>query len=80
MLLIVEIINHIETSSYMESLSKSSLKPKSNLSIGIVGASIAGLSAANMLHNQGAKVTVYEKYHTTMEKKGGGMGSDLHLL
>ena len=64
----------------MESFPKSSQRPQSSLSIGIVGASIAGLSAANILHNQGAEVTVYEKYHTTMENKGGGMGSDIYLL
>ena len=50
------------------------------LRVGIVGASLGGLSAANTLRNIGASVTVYEKFESTFSSRGGGLGSDLALL
>ena len=51
-------------------------KPK----VAVIGASMAGLSVANVLQHRGAEVTVYEKFGSGFEKRGGGLGTDLSLL
>ena len=48
--------------------------------VAIIGASIAGLSSANVLNRLGAKVTVFEKFNSGFHNRGGGLGSDLSLL
>ena len=48
---------------------------------GVVGASLGGLSAALVLHQSGFKVTVYEKFPSGFEKRGGGLGGvDMRLM
>lgn len=45
-----------------------------NLRVGIVGGSIAGLSAALALHRVGVKVEVYERSARERRRTGGGIG------
>jgi len=47
--------------------------------IAIVGASIGGLAAANVLTQLGASVTVLEQYESRFEDRGGGMNADVPL-
>jgi 2-polyprenyl-6-methoxyphenol hydroxylase-like FAD-dependent oxidoreductase len=52
-----------------------------NLHVAIVGASLGGLSAANVLHRLGCKVQVFEAFGTGFHKRGGALGSvDVSLL
>ena len=50
------------------------------MKVGIVGASIGGLSAANCLRQLGVKVTVYEKFDSEFSQRGGGVNADMSLL
>jgi 2-polyprenyl-6-methoxyphenol hydroxylase-like FAD-dependent oxidoreductase len=51
------------------------------LRIAIVGASLGGLSAANVLHRLGAQVLVYESFPSGFHRRGGGLGGvDVELL
>jgi 2-polyprenyl-6-methoxyphenol hydroxylase-like FAD-dependent oxidoreductase len=53
----------------------------SNLRIAIVGASLGGLSVANVLNRLGANVTVYESYQQGFHLRGGALGYvDVELL
>lgn len=53
----------------------------SGLRVAVVGASLGGLSAANVLSRCGAHVKVYECFHTGFEDRGGALGSvDVTLL
>eukprot|EP00978_Attheya_sp_CCMP212_P007819 scaffold18163_cov55-Attheya_sp.AAC.4 len=53
----------------------------SKLHVAIVGASLGGLSAANVLHRLGAKVDVFESFPAGFAKRGGALGSvDTELL
>jgi 2-polyprenyl-6-methoxyphenol hydroxylase-like FAD-dependent oxidoreductase len=53
----------------------------SKLRVAIVGASLGGLSAANVLHRLGAKVDVFESFPAGFAKRGGALGSvDTELL
>ena len=60
--------------------SAGTLRNIQELRVGIVGASLGGLSAANTLRNLGASVTVYEKFESTFSSRGGGLGTDLAIL
>jgi 2-polyprenyl-6-methoxyphenol hydroxylase-like FAD-dependent oxidoreductase len=52
-----------------------------NLHVAIVGASLGGLSAANVLHRLGCKVEVFEAFGTGFHKRGGALGAvDVSLL
>lgn len=52
-----------------------------NIQIAVVGASIGGLSAANVLRQLGFDVQVYELFPKGFETRGGALGSvDLNLL
>jgi 2-polyprenyl-6-methoxyphenol hydroxylase-like FAD-dependent oxidoreductase len=52
-----------------------------DLQIAVVGASLGGLSAANVLRQLGFDVQVYELFAKGFEKRGGALGSvDLNLL
>ena len=52
-----------------------------DIQIAVVGASIGGLSAANMLHQLGFDVQVFELFPKGFETRGGALGSvDLNLL
>ncbi|KAK3269231.1 hypothetical protein CYMTET_22317 [Cymbomonas tetramitiformis] len=44
------------------------------MKVAIVGGSLAGLAAANVLHRLGAIVSVFEKAETTFEKRGACLG------
>jgi 2-polyprenyl-6-methoxyphenol hydroxylase-like FAD-dependent oxidoreductase len=49
--------------------------------VAIVGASLGGLSAANVLHRLGFAVTVFELFRDSFEDRGGALGSvDVSLL
>ena len=49
--------------------------------VGIVGASVAGLSLANVLQRHGFIVTVFESFRENFERRGGALGSvDIHLI
>lgn len=49
--------------------------------IAVVGASLGGLSAGNILHQLGFDVQVYELFEQGFETRGGALGSvDLNLL
>jgi 2-polyprenyl-6-methoxyphenol hydroxylase-like FAD-dependent oxidoreductase len=50
------------------------------LNIAVVGAYIAGLSAANVLHRLGAKVKVFEAFPHGFQDRGGAIGVDVALL
>lgn len=51
------------------------------LKIAIVGSSIGGLSAANVLNRLGFEVTVFEAFSSGFQNRGGALGSvDLKLL
>jgi len=45
-----------------------------NLKVAIIGGSLGGLAAANVLHRMGASVTVFEKSPTTFESRGACLG------
>jgi len=45
-----------------------------SLKVAIVGGSLGGLAAANVLHRLGASVKVFEKQASTMEKRGACLG------
>eukprot|EP00040_Diaphanoeca_grandis_P006781 m.38604 g.38604 ORF g.38604 m.38604 type:complete len:373 (-) comp17964_c1_seq1:39-1157(-) len=45
------------------------------LNVAVVGASLGGLSVANVLRQQGHRVTVYELFHTTFHDRGGALGA-----
>jgi 2-polyprenyl-6-methoxyphenol hydroxylase-like FAD-dependent oxidoreductase len=52
-----------------------------NIKVAIVGSSIGGLSAANMLHRLGFEVTVFEAFSEGFHNRGGALGSvDIQLL
>jgi len=52
-----------------------------DIRIAVVGASLGGLSAANVLSQLGFDVEVYEQFARGFEKRGGALGSvDLNLL
>jgi 2-polyprenyl-6-methoxyphenol hydroxylase-like FAD-dependent oxidoreductase len=52
-----------------------------NLKIALVGSSIGGLSAANVLKRLGAEITVFEAFPKGFQKRGGALGSvNLQLL
>lgn len=44
------------------------------MKVAIVGASLGGLAAANVFHQLGAKVRVFEKYAREFSERGGGLG------
>lgn len=44
------------------------------MQVGIVGASIAGLSVANVLHRHGFHVTVFEAFGSGFQNRGGAVG------
>lgn len=44
------------------------------MKIAIVGGSLTGLAVANVLHRLGISVRVYEKFHTSFEKRGSSLG------
>lgn|GEM_PF-7115865 len=52
------------------------LKPEANMPyhVGVVGGSLAGLAAANILHRLGHSVQVYEKYPASLETRGSSLG------
>lgn len=50
------------------------------MKIGIVGGSIAGCSAAILLHNSGYDVTVFERSKKALVGRGGGIGTTPSLL
>jgi 2-polyprenyl-6-methoxyphenol hydroxylase-like FAD-dependent oxidoreductase len=49
------------------------------LRVGIVGASLAGLSIANVLERAGARVTLFERGDASFGERGGGLGLALEL-
>lgn len=51
----------------------------SQLRVGVVGASLAGLSVANVLTRAGAHVTVFERGSASFGDRGGGLGVSLDL-
>jgi 2-polyprenyl-6-methoxyphenol hydroxylase-like FAD-dependent oxidoreductase len=52
-----------------------------NINIAIVGSSIGGLSAANVLNRLGFEVTVFEAFSEGFQNRGGALGAvDLQLL
>lgn len=52
-----------------------------NLKIAVIGASIGGLSAANVLNRLGFEVIVFEAFSEGFQNRGGALGSvDLQLL
>lgn len=51
----------------------------SQLRVGVVGASIAGLSVANVLTRAGAQVAVFERGSESFGERGGGLGVSLDL-
>lgn len=51
----------------------------SQLRVGVVGASIAGLSVANVLTRAGAHVSVFERGSESFGERGGGLGVSLDL-
>mmetsp|Transcript_14703 Transcript_14703/g.20831 ORF Transcript_14703/g.20831 Transcript_14703/m.20831 type:complete len:163 (-) Transcript_14703:14-502(-) len=52
-----------------------------NLRIAVVGASLGGLSIANVAHRLGAKVSVWEVFPSGFHLRGGALGSvDTELL
>jgi 2-polyprenyl-6-methoxyphenol hydroxylase-like FAD-dependent oxidoreductase len=51
----------------------------SQLQIGVVGASLAGLSVANVLERAGAAVTLFERGGASFAGRGGGLGLSLEL-
>src|SRR5437762_9214807 len=51
----------------------------SQLHIGVVGASLAGLSVANVLERAGARPTLLERGDASFEQRGGGLGVALEL-
>jgi 2-polyprenyl-6-methoxyphenol hydroxylase-like FAD-dependent oxidoreductase len=48
--------------------------------VGIVGASLGGLSLANVLARAGATVCLYERGGLSLSDRGGGLGLDLDLV
>jgi 2-polyprenyl-6-methoxyphenol hydroxylase-like FAD-dependent oxidoreductase len=63
------------------SLSTSRFPQKlSGVRIGIVGASVGGLSAALFLLRQGAHVTVFERSASKLEDRGGGIALDPEII
>ena len=51
------------------------------MSIAVVGASLGGLSAANVLHRLGHQVTVFEVFPSGFQERGGALGNvDVDLL
>lgn len=52
-----------------------------NLKVAVIGSSIGGLSAANVLNRLGFKVTVFEAFFEGFQNRGGALGSvDIQLL
>jgi 2-polyprenyl-6-methoxyphenol hydroxylase-like FAD-dependent oxidoreductase len=52
-----------------------------NLKVAVIGSSIGGLSAANVLNRLGFEVTVFEAFPEGFHKRGGALGSvDIQLL
>lgn len=52
-----------------------------NLKIAVIGCSIGGLSAANVLNRLGFEVTVFEAFSEGFQNRGGALGSvDIQLL
>jgi 2-polyprenyl-6-methoxyphenol hydroxylase-like FAD-dependent oxidoreductase len=52
-----------------------------NLKVAVIGSSIGGLSAANVLNRLGFEVTVFEAFTEGFHKRGGALGSvDIQLL
>jgi 2-polyprenyl-6-methoxyphenol hydroxylase-like FAD-dependent oxidoreductase len=52
-----------------------------NLKVAIVGSSLGGLSAANVLNRLGFEVTVFEAFSEGFQNRGGALGSvDIQLL
>lgn len=52
-----------------------------NLKVAIIGSSFGGLSAANVLHQIGFEVTVFEAFSEGFQNRGGALGSvDIQLL
>jgi 2-polyprenyl-6-methoxyphenol hydroxylase-like FAD-dependent oxidoreductase len=52
-----------------------------NIKVAIVGSSIGGLSAANVLNRHGFEVTVFEAFSEGFHNRGGALGAvDLQLL
>lgn len=51
------------------------------IKVAVIGASIGGLSAANVLNRLGFEVTVFEAFSSGFQNRGGALGSvDLQLL
>ncbi|WP_242135288.1 FAD binding domain-containing protein [Aestuariivivens marinum] len=53
---------------------------KTTMKIGIVGGSIAGCSAAILLHKEGHEVTIFERSSKTLVGRGGGIGTTSSLM
>jgi 2-polyprenyl-6-methoxyphenol hydroxylase-like FAD-dependent oxidoreductase len=52
-----------------------------SLKVAVIGSSIGGLSAANVLHRLGFEVTVFEAFSEGFHTRGGALGSiDIQLL
>jgi 2-polyprenyl-6-methoxyphenol hydroxylase-like FAD-dependent oxidoreductase len=52
-----------------------------NLKVAIIGSSIGGLSAANVLNRLGFEVTIFEAFSEGFQNRGGALGSvDIELL
>jgi len=51
-----------------------------SLQIGVVGASLAGLSVANVLKRAGGRVTVFEQGPESFGARGGGLGVSVELV
>merc|ERR1711998_88729 len=56
------------------STNEEDVEPCTGMDVAIVGGSLGGLAAANVLHRLGASVTVFEKSLSTMEDRGACLG------
>jgi 2-polyprenyl-6-methoxyphenol hydroxylase-like FAD-dependent oxidoreductase len=65
----------------LKKMTFNSMAHVSALRVAVVGASLGGLSAANVLNRLGAKVTVFECFPSGFHERGGALGSvDARLL
>lgn len=62
------------TSATAAAVATAASSPIAGRTVAIVGASVGGLAAANVLHQYGARVTVFERAAHTFEAKGSGLG------